>query len=107
VWPYGKQLDRIESLLKGLTAVSTTISVNLSALMAQVAQQLTVEQSAITLINGIAAEIAAAAASGDDAALPALTQQLNTSATALAAAVAANTPAPSAAAATVSSAVVK
>lgn len=62
----------------------------LDALTAQVAQTVTVEQSAITLIQGISAQLAAAGT--DPAALANLQTQLNTSATALAAAVAANTP---------------
>ena len=73
--------------------MTTTVSANLAALEAQVAQSISVEASAVTLIQGIAAQLAAALASGTDAALPALVAQLNTSATALAAAVSANTPA--------------
>lgn len=73
--------------------MSTTISANLQALMTQVAQNTSVEASAVTLIQGIAAQLSAALANSDDAALPALVASLNTSATALGAAVAANTPA--------------
>jgi hypothetical protein len=100
------QLDRIECLLKELKAMSTQISANLQALMTQVAQNTSVEGSAVTLIQGIASQLSAALANSDDAALPALVASLNTSATALGAAVSANTPAPSAstAAATVASA---
>lgn len=73
------------------------MSAQLDALTAQVAHNTSVEASAVTLINGIAAEIQAAVAAaeaGDTAALTNLTTSLNTSATALAAAVTANTPAP-------------
>jgi hypothetical protein len=63
----------------------------LAALQAQVQQNTTVEASAVTLIQGLAAQITAAGT--DPAALAALTTNLNTSATALAAAIAANTPA--------------
>lgn len=63
----------------------------LEALKAEVAATVTVEQSAITLINGIAARIAAAGT--DPAALSALTTQLTDSAAALSAAITANTPA--------------
>lgn len=66
---------------------------DLATLTAQVAQNVTVEGSALTLINGLAAQLAAAIASGNPAALDALQQQLAASATSLAAAVAANTPA--------------
>lgn len=63
----------------------------LAALQQQVQQSTTVEASAVTLIQGLAQQIAAAGT--DPVALAALTTSLNTSATALAAAVAANTPA--------------
>jgi hypothetical protein len=106
---YSRQLDRIESLLKELISMSTVITANLQALMTQVAQNTSVEASAVTLIQGIAAQLTAALANSDDAALPALVASLNTSASALGAAVAANTPAPSASAsaAKVASATVK
>lgn len=63
----------------------------LEALKAEVAATVTIEQSAITLINGIAARITAAGT--DPAALSALTAQLTDSASALSAAISANTPA--------------
>ena len=63
----------------------------LQALQAQVAQNVTVEQSAVTLIQGLAAQIAAAGT--DPAKLTELTNNLNAPATALAAAITANTPA--------------
>ncbi len=61
----------------------------LDELQAQVTQNTQVEQSAIVLIQGLAAQIAANAT--DPAKIQALADQLNTSATALAAAVTANT----------------
>jgi len=69
---------------------------DLKALTAQVTANTDAEASAITLIQGLAAQIAAA--SGDQAAVDALAAQLKTSATALAAAIVANTPAAPAAA---------
>jgi uncharacterized membrane protein affecting hemolysin expression len=91
-----KQLNRIEvkldALLTKVTTMSTQISANLQALMTQVAQNTSVEASAVTLIQGIASELSAALANSDDAALPALVTQLQNSAAALGAAVAANTP---------------
>lgn len=60
-------------------------------LKAQVDQTSTVIESAVTLINGIAARITAAGV--DPAALSALTDKLTSESAALAAAVAANTPA--------------
>ncbi len=99
---YIYQLDRIEKALRRiegdlyvLTQLVRIQGANemavLDALQAQVEAQTTVEQSAVTLIQGLAAQIAAAGT--DPAKLAALTQQLKTSADALAAAVSANTPA--------------
>ena len=63
----------------------------LAALTAQVTANTTVESSAVTLIQGLAAAVQAAA--GDPAKLAALVTSLNKSATALSAAITANTPA--------------
>jgi uncharacterized protein YhbP (UPF0306 family) len=97
-------LDRLDAkldlILQEIQTMSANISANLQALETQIAQNVSVESSAVTLIQGIAAQLSAALANSDDAALPALVNQLNASATSLAAAVAANTPAaPSTAAA--------
>jgi len=71
------------------------MSAALDALTAQVAATTTVEQSAITLIQGIAAQLAALVALNRyPGQLTALSDQLNASATALSAAVVANTPVP-------------
>jgi glutamate-1-semialdehyde aminotransferase len=63
----------------------------LTALQAQVAQNTTINGSAVTLISGIAAQFAAL--KDDPAAISALSDQLKTSANDLSAAIAANTPA--------------
>jgi len=65
------------------------MSAQLDALKAQVAQNTSIEESAVTLIKGLAAQLAAAGT--DPAALADLQAQLQTSANDLAAAVAANT----------------
>lgn len=65
------------------------MAADLTSLTAQVTQNTTVEQSAVRLIQGLAAQVTAAGT--DPTALAALVTQLNTSATSLAAAVAANT----------------
>ena len=97
------QLDRIEALLvtirlqnaqqtallTALVAGGQLMSAEMDTLQAQVNETLTVEQSAITLIQGIAAQLADAA--GDRARSLQLASTLRTSADALAAAVAANT----------------
>lgn len=92
---YTEHLARIERKLDAVLSLLTlygdrTMS-DLAALTAQVAQNTSVEQSAVTLIQGLASQLAAAGT--DPVALSALQSQLNASATALAAAVTANTPA--------------
>ena len=85
-----RRLERIECKLNRIITEENEIMNDLTALTAQVAAQTTVETSAITLIQGLAAQIKAA--SGNQAAIDALTSQLQTSASALAAAITANTP---------------
>jgi hypothetical protein len=75
-----------------LLTVEQKIMAALDDLTAQVAQNTSVEASAVQLIQGLATQLQAAIAAGNPAALQALAQQLNTSATALAAAITANTP---------------
>lgn len=67
-------------------------SAEMDALKVDVAAEDTVIQSAITLLNGVAAQIADAA--GDRAASLALSADVKAQAAALAAAVTANTPTP-------------
>jgi len=86
-----RKLDAILAAIERLTTQGTTIMADLTSLTTQVAQNTTVEGSAVVLIQGLAAQLAAAGT--DPAKLADLQAQLNTSATALAAAVAANTPA--------------
>jgi hypothetical protein len=99
------QLDRIEQKLDQLIrqmglAVALDraqlkegeiIMAELDDLRVQVAKNSDVEDSALLLIQGIAAKLTAAIAAGDPAALRELEAQLKTHADALAAAVAANT----------------
>ncbi len=65
----------------------------LDDLIAQVASNTSVEQSALTLIQGLANQLQAALAANDSTQLESLRSQLAASASALAAAVTANTPA--------------
>ena len=83
------QIDRIEASIAQLQKGDVTIMADLTALTAEVARDTTVEESAVTLIQGLAAQIAAAGT--DPVKLAALQAQLKTSTDALAAAVAANT----------------
>jgi hypothetical protein len=91
-----RRLDHIDHNLTALhEAVGIIVkkekhmSAQLDALTAQVKENAEVEASAVLLIQGIAAKLAAAAT--DPVAIAALADQLNASADALAAAVAANT----------------
>ena len=87
------KLDRIISMLEEVIHREVTMAGELDALTAQVAANTTVEGSALTLIQGLAKQLADAIAAGNPAALTALQTQLKTSADALAAAITANTPA--------------
>jgi hypothetical protein len=83
--------DETDRKLDLLLRKVDSLMADISGLTASVAQNTTVIGSALTLINGFAAQLAAAGT--DPVALAALQTQLNQSDTALAAAVAANTPA--------------
>lgn len=100
----------LESLTRSLATMSAQVDANFLALQAQVTQNTTVEGSAVTLLQGLAAQLAAAiaaGANGDSAALPALQASLASSATALAAAITANTPSSTPAANATANAAVK
>jgi hypothetical protein len=84
-------LRRIERKLDLLLKKDNLIMADLTKLTASVNNATTVEQSAITLIKGFSAELAAAGT--DPVALKALGDSLDGETSALAAAVAANTPA--------------
>jgi hypothetical protein len=83
---------KILSAISSLTQEGKSIMADLTALTAQVAANTQVEASAVTLIQGLAAQITALA--NDPVAIAALAAQLNSSAAALGAAITANTPAP-------------
>lgn len=83
------QIDRIEAAVAQLQTGENKIMAAIDDLTTQVAANTTVEGSAITLINGLAAQLRAAGT--DPAKLAALQASLKTSGDALAAAVAANT----------------
>ena len=95
------QLNQIQSNLQAnKTSLTTTLQTTerklmaaLDDLQAQVQANTNLEQSAVTLIQGLAKQITDAVNSNDSSALAALAQQLNTSAAALGSAIAANTPA--------------
>ena len=76
-----------------LKAELDQIMATIADLTADVQAETTVNQSAITLLNGLASQLAAAIASGDPAALGALHDSIVANTAALSAAVTANTPA--------------
>jgi len=85
--------DCFTGLLEQILHNQKLIMALLDPLTAEVANNTTVVNSAIALIQGIKAQLDAAIASNDPAALKALSDQLAANDAALGAAVAANTPA--------------
>ena len=91
-----KKVDLTIQLLNHIIRSLNLMSVEVDALVAEVATVTTVEQSAIALIQGIAAQVTAAVAASDAetiAKVKAVTDTLVASSTALAGAVTAATPA--------------
>lgn len=86
-------LSQILAQLRALAVTESHMSAELDALTAQVEATDNAQQSALVLINGIAARLAEAGT--DPAKLQALTESLKTNSDQLAAAVTANTPAES------------
>jgi len=90
-------LSNQQSAFTSLAAQEAKTMSALDDLQAQVAQNTNLEQSAITLITGLAQQITQAVNNNDGPALQALAQQLQASASALGEAITAKTPqAPSA-----------
>lgn len=89
-----EQADRIERkldvILKHLDLLGEIIMADITALTASVANETSVEQSVLTLLQGLAAQVANLQPT--QAAIDALTTQINSNITALQAAVTANTP---------------
>lgn len=85
-----EKLSQILDAVKILTEQGKTIMTDLTTLTAQVQQNTDVEASAITLLNGLSAQIASL--KNDPAALQALSDQLKASSDSLASAITANTP---------------
>lgn len=89
--PGQRALARIEAKLDQIITQGEVTMADLTALTAEVTRNTEVDQSAITLLNGLAAQIESLKT--DPAALQALADQLKNSSDQLAAAVTANTPA--------------
>lgn len=90
-------LRRLESKLDTLLAKETIMAQTLADLQAAVAAETTIDASAVTLLGGLSAQIAALKSAGTDpataAAIDALATQVTTDTSSLSAAVTANTPA--------------
>lgn len=88
------KLRLIEVLINRISTQERHMAIDLASITAEVAKNTTVTASVVTLVNNLAAQIAAIPASTDpvtQAALDALTATLGTNDTAIAAAVTANT----------------
>ena len=81
---------KLDLILNFLTGMEKTIMADLSSLTTAVTNETSVNQSAITLLNGLSAALTAAGT--DPVALAALATQINSNASALSAAITANTP---------------
>ena len=87
------RLDYIIAVLWAILGEESKMAGELDSLRSQVEQSVTVERSAIVLLQGLKAALDDAIASGNPGALTDLSAQLGASAGALADAVVANTPA--------------
>ena len=85
--------QRIDRKLDRLIEQGDSLIMTLAELKIQVEKNTAVEESAVSLITGIAKSLADALANSDPAAVQALSDELTKSAADLGAAVAANTPA--------------
>lgn len=88
-----RMLDKIFSAVNDLKQEITKMAGELTSLQAAVQKNTDAEESAITLLQGLKAALDAAIASGDPAALTALSTSIGAETDKLAAAVVANTPA--------------
>lgn len=85
--------DKLDAINQFIQQEISKMATALETLQAEVARNTEVEKSALVLIHGFKAQLDAAIASGDPAALTALSDTLAANDSELAAAVAANTPA--------------
>lgn len=90
-------IDKLMGLVNLLLTNQKKIMLDVTALQTAVANETTLDQSVITLLNTLASELQAANDAGDQTTINSIVATMQQNATALAAAVAANTPAPVAA----------
>lgn len=86
-------LERVDWRLAVLLRKEESVMANLADLAAEVAAEKTVDDSVVALLNGLTANLAAAVAANDPAAVQAVLDSMKVNSAELAAAVAANTPA--------------
>jgi hypothetical protein len=86
------RLARVEAKLDRLLALQAEEAMELDTLHAEVERNASVTDSAVTLLTGIAAQLAALVAAGDPAKIAEFAAQLSGNTDKLAAAVTANTP---------------
>lgn len=86
------ELRGIRAALRRIETKGNKIMADLTAIETAVAENASVDQSAITLLEGLSAQLQEAIESNDPAAVQALADDLKTSSARLAAAVTANTP---------------
>lgn len=87
-----EQSAELDQIRHSIHTLGATLMATLADLQAKVAANTSVAASAVTLIQGLKAQLDAAIASGDPAALQALSDQLDAADTSLAAAITSNTP---------------
>jgi hypothetical protein len=87
-----ERLDTIIKLLQTTIQKENTLMATIQDLATEVASETTIDNSIVTLLDGIAAQLAAAQASGDPAAIQTVLTSLQSNAAILTAAITANTP---------------
>lgn len=97
----GPLMGLLEKIIQGqnelkqeIQTMSSTTTNSLANLQAAVANETTVNQSVLTLLTTLAAELAAASPTGDNPAIDAVVSTMQANAAALSQAVQANTPPP-------------
>ena len=91
--PPDPRIDEILALLQQLTRTGNTLMASLADITTAVTAEKTVEDSVVTLLGAISAQLKAAIASNDPAAMQAVVDQITANTAAMSAAVVANTPA--------------
>jgi hypothetical protein len=89
--PPDPRLDQVLALVRQIAQQETAEMATLTDVETAVAAERTVEDSVVTLLNGLAAQLKAALAANDPAAVQAVVDQITANTQAMSAAVTANT----------------